>query len=586
MEAVAQIDMELGADLQNLQPEGPLSGRTSGSSACKRKEDEINDGDEYNEDVTIPEKKSKPSEDSIGDSTVFASTSKGTVNTIASCENMDDFQVQGARKKKNSKVTDTNGRVSVYKKPVIVKFLDGVTMTNPNKLEKLILNSALGKVMVDFSLRLLGNGSACRLDVVCSMAKNLDVTEIKCMTGIGGKIYNVRCWHPQDEDPDVVYGKIFPVDLEMTEEEIKGRLHVLNSLSSSSSKGRPVTYRSLSDSDSDSDGDEKDGGQVGIQIKSVRRLKNRKGQNLKAIVIGFISNNGVPRKVGLCNTSYEVNIFYREPLRCYKCHLFGHGTITCKEDKGRCSNCAGYHKLEGACALPSFCVLCKENHKYNDFHCEFNEKARDIEKRRAKGEINQADTKRLLKELNKFAKHKIYPEPIPEVSQSIQNNTTPVRITSTQQKAFGSTKGTVYHALSHITDMDDSRNLQKTPTRNYGNGNPNSIPQHHSRSRQTQQKSQDHSRHSTGVWSTPGFMDKKSKHITPNINSEIYRTQVEEENEEFPDVDMPSIVTAFMPFFKECQDIGRNGNSLNSNLPNYLFALAKALNSLASAISI
>ena len=93
MEAVAQIDMELGADLQNLQPEGPLSGRTSGSSACKRKEDEINDGDEYNEDVTIPEKKSKPSEDSIGDSTVFASTSKGTVNPIDNCENMDDFHI-------------------------------------------------------------------------------------------------------------------------------------------------------------------------------------------------------------------------------------------------------------------------------------------------------------------------------------------------------------------------------------------------------------------------------------------------------------------------------------------------------------
>ena len=65
-------------------------------------------------------------------------------------------------------------------KPLLVKFLDqGKRFTNPAELSKILNKSPLQKYIVQYSIRGLGNGSACRLEIRDPNGKMPPVEEIK-----------------------------------------------------------------------------------------------------------------------------------------------------------------------------------------------------------------------------------------------------------------------------------------------------------------------------------------------------------------------------------------------------------------------
>ena len=111
----------------------------------------------------------------------------------------------------------------------------------------------------------------------------------------------------------------------------------------------------------------------------------------------------VPKHVAINGVCYSVDSFKRPPLRCFRCLLFGHGSLTCKFTKVRCQRCCQIHdEQQGSvpCTNPFFCLFCGDNHKYSDRSCRINRKAEDIERKKEEGTLTDADAREDFKALN------------------------------------------------------------------------------------------------------------------------------------------------------------------------------------------
>ena len=60
-----------------------------------------------------------------------------------------------------------------------------------------------------------------------------------------------------------------------------------------------------------------------VRVVSVQRLRHANSVNSEYIIIGF--KDGLPQRVEIENCLYIVRHYIRHPLRCFTCHLFGHG---------------------------------------------------------------------------------------------------------------------------------------------------------------------------------------------------------------------------------------------------------------------
>ncbi|GBN57971.1 hypothetical protein AVEN_151098-1 [Araneus ventricosus] len=57
---------------------------------------------------------------------------------------------------------------------------------------------------------------------------------------------------------------------------------------------------------------------------------------------------------------------YIEPMRCYKCHRFGHGKATCVQEQELCSKCPGVHSFKTCKNATPVCRNCREYNRTNN----------------------------------------------------------------------------------------------------------------------------------------------------------------------------------------------------------------------------
>lgn len=247
--------------------------------------------------------------------------------------------------------------------PIFIRFLNNnVKISNPLRITKLLHQSVLGKYIVPGSVRMLGSGTGCRLEV-CSKSKIPPVESITLM-GSGDDIVEVKCRHPSEAK---FFGRIGPIDLDVSVQEIMEEIRDLD----------------------------------GQEIVLVQRLKNKDGIDRDEIMIG--TKESMPTGVKIGTINYRVYRHMKPPLRCYRCHFFGHGSLTCHTRQQRCARCGGFHDDLPDCSNPQFCFFCRGNHRYNDRQCEFNIKAWEVERQKLDGDITNDLAIKKYQELNKIA---------------------------------------------------------------------------------------------------------------------------------------------------------------------------------------
>ena len=157
-------------------------------------------------------------------------------------------------------------------KPVIIRFLDSnFSASNPVAMTEMINKSPFAKYVVQYSVRTLGNGTGCRLEISDPNNKCVNPEQVEYIAG-----KKVRCWHPSEA---TTFGKIGPISTDLTAEEIMGMIEII--------EGRPNT------------------------IVSVQRVRTTKGEPKEEIIIG--AKEEMPIRVGIANCFFWVHSYQKPP---------------------------------------------------------------------------------------------------------------------------------------------------------------------------------------------------------------------------------------------------------------------------------
>lgn len=114
-----------------------------------------------------------------------------------------------------------------------------------------------------------------------------------------------------------------------------------------------------------------------------------------AITLEF-SAPSLPNRVFVGYTSVPVRVYVPDPLRCFRCHRFGHGAGSCR-GAARCGRC-GQPEHGKECQGDAKCVHCKESHPAWSRQCRVYKTEREIAEIRVKQAVSFAEAKRIYHE--------------------------------------------------------------------------------------------------------------------------------------------------------------------------------------------
>ena len=112
-------------------------------------------------------------------------------------------------------------------------------------------------------------------------------------------------------------------------------------------------------------------------------------------ILTFNSCN-LPEHVNLGWTRCSVRLYIPRPRRCFKCQRFGHGTNTCRQQTGLCSNC-GEEAHEMPCNRVAHCANCRGNHPASSINCTYYRTEQEILATQAKENISYSEARRRTK---------------------------------------------------------------------------------------------------------------------------------------------------------------------------------------------
>lgn len=140
-----------------------------------------------------------------------------------------------------------------------------------------------------------------------------------------------------------------------------------------------------------------------VGIKRMKR-KSEKGELYETgLYILSFEGGELPEYLHIGYERVLVKPYIPQPLRCFNCSQYGHGTQNCKNDKV-CLNCGGkFHTNENEkCELPSKCVHCKvdNNHKSSDKNCPKFKKEYAIQKIKVEEKVTMKEAYTIYKQRN------------------------------------------------------------------------------------------------------------------------------------------------------------------------------------------
>ena len=318
------------------------------------------------------------------------------------------------------------------RKTILVKSLDiKERVTCPRKLSSLLNDSPYHKYVVQYSIRNLGNGSGFRFEINDTNGKAPHPEEIQQLGNL-----KVRCWYPSEQS--LKYGKIGPIDRDITDDYLLQGLEVLNMPSK-------------------------------VKIATVKRRRDSNGLPTEQIILGV--SDHLPELVAIDNVTFRVTQYTRPPLRCYNCHFFGHGTLTCKRTKRRCMRCGEFHEGLESCSKPYFCIFCKGGHRYSSRECPINTTAREVESKRNTNEITESEARDQFRELNRNVRDRANPATLSDTNnqrttiRTLGNNDGHIRVLANSRSNIGlanpnpSLKNTLYDSRPLDASFSDDESL-------------------------------------------------------------------------------------------------------------------------------
>ena len=225
---------------------------------------------------------------------------------------------------------------------------------NPNKVTKAIESSDINRLIVPDETRVLGIGKGLSVKV-----KKCNVAEIEGITNMGE--FEVKCRVPRSQLVGITYGFIGPFEAGANLVDLKAEMKVLHSSS------------------------------------KILQLMKVCTNNIRTFIkIQF--EGPLPPKVAVGHVVYNTREYLWPVIRCQKCHMYGHGTISCR-NKPRCPNCSTTHiKEQGKpCTNRTFCYMCNGAHKVTDRACPKRLEANEIMKNNS---LNYSEQTRQLAALN------------------------------------------------------------------------------------------------------------------------------------------------------------------------------------------
>ena len=103
-------------------------------------------------------------------------------------------------------------------------------------------------------------------------------------------------------------------------------------------------------------------------VSSVKRIHVNRGQKATDRYILTFSRPELPPKVKIGYYMVKVEAYIPNPLRCYKCQAYGHGSSRCTRNE-RCSKCGENHS-HSVCTIPEpKCLHCNGKHETSDRKC-------------------------------------------------------------------------------------------------------------------------------------------------------------------------------------------------------------------------
>ena len=239
----------------------------------------------------------------------------------------------------------------------VITSADGKSFGNPRKVTTAIEQSNIANLIIPGETRVLGLGKGLLVKI---NKKNVQAFEKLDTLGE----FKVKCKIPESQEKNVTYGFVGPLDPGVDEAEIQSDMTPLYS----SSKV--------------------------LQVVKVNTNKVRSFLRIKF-------NGPLPPKVAVGRLVFNTTEYKWPIKRCGKCHMFGHGTLTCR-NSDVCSNCSGPHKQGDGlpCKKQPFCYLCGEKHKITFKSCPKALRASEIRNDNSLGEKEKAD---LLFKLNPTA---------------------------------------------------------------------------------------------------------------------------------------------------------------------------------------
>ena len=111
-------------------------------------------------------------------------------------------------------------------------------------------------------------------------------------------------------------------------------------------------------------------GLAGQGVIGVKRFTMKRNGEVKATNTLLLTFNSarVPCKIKVFFQQYDIQEYIPNPLRCYNCQKYGHGSSNCR-GTATCFNC-GSQDHTSDCNMPSCCINCKGSHAASSKQCQ------------------------------------------------------------------------------------------------------------------------------------------------------------------------------------------------------------------------